>query len=352
MQIGLIGLQNSGKTTLFRLLSGLEGDGDRTSVKVPDKRLDHLTELFNPKKQVNAVLEVVDIPGLRISDDGKMKITSDFLAKIKNNDLLLHIVREFESDMVPHPEDSIDPVRDIQFLETEFILADLEFVENRIEKIKKDLQKLKQDRLVKELPIMEKFKEVLENERPVREVPLTDEDLKILSGYQLLTMKPIIIGINFSENSKDKVQDIIGRIEGIYPQYKGSIIPFFGQFELELAVLSEEEAQLFKEDMGIHESALERILSTSYQYLGLKSFFTVGEDETRAWTIKTGYTAQQSAAVIHSDFFNKFIRAEVVHYDDYVKYGSFPKCKEAGVWRLEGKEYQVKDGDILNIRHS
>lgn len=354
MQIGLIGLQNSGKTTLFKTLAeGSSGvESNRAVVKVPDDRLNELTALFNPKKEVNATLEVVDIPGLQVGDDGKMKITSDFLNKVKNNDLLLHVVREFPNDSVSHPEGRIDPLADIEFLETEFLLTDLAMVENRIEKLKKELMKIKTDKLLKELSIFETFKEHLENEKPLRALSIDENDLKLLSGFQFLTLKPMVLGINFSDESKDKVTGLIGEVKKKFPSFENEIVPFFAQFEMELSQLSEEEAEAFKEDLGITESALTRILRTSYELLGLQSFFTVGEDECRAWTIRTGYTAQQSAGVIHSDFFNKFIRAEVVHYSDYISHGSFAKCKEAGVWRLEGKEYIVKDGDILNIRHS
>ncbi|MCA0387900.1 MAG: redox-regulated ATPase YchF [Bacteroidetes bacterium] len=354
MQIGLIGLQNSGKTTLFKTLaegsSGIESN--RAVVKVPDDRLDELTGLFNPKKEVHATLEVVDIPGLQVGDDEKLKITSDFLNKVKNNDLLLHVVREFPNDSVSHPEGRIDPIADIAFLETEFLLTDLTMVENRIEKLKKELMKTKTDKLMKEMSIFETFKDHLENERPLRSVDIEENDLRLLSGFQFLTLKPMIIGINFSDESKEKVSGLLEEVKKKYPSFEHNIVPFFAQFEMELSQLSDEEAEAFKEDLGITESALTRILRSSYELLGLQSFFTVGEDECRAWTIKKGYTAQQSAGVIHSDFFNKFIRAEVVHYTDYIAHGSFPKCKEAGVWRLEGKEYIVKDGDILNIRHS
>ncbi|KAB2909780.1 MAG: redox-regulated ATPase YchF [Ignavibacteriales bacterium] len=354
MQIGLIGLQNSGKTTLFKTLAeGSSGvESNRAVVKVPDERLNKLTELFNPKKEVHATLEVVDIPGLQVGDDGKMKITSDFLNKVKNNDLLLHVVREFENDTVPHPENKIDPVADIEFLETEFLLADLTMVENRIEKLNKEILKNRSDNLLRELKIFETFKAHLEDEKPLRTLIIEENDLKLLSGYQFLSMKPMIIGINFSDGSKDEVPAILKKVSDRFPTFEKETVPFFAQFEMELAQLSEEEAEAFKEDLGITDSALTRILRTSYELLGLQSFFTVGEDECRAWTIKKGYTAQQSAGVIHTDFFNRFIRAEVVHYTDYITHGSFAKCKDAGVWRLEGKEYIVKDGDILNIRHS
>lgn len=360
MQIGLIGLQNSGKTTLFSALTNTEitpelqakTDLNRSVVKVPDKRLDKLTAMFNPKKQVYATLEIVDIPGLQVSDDGKVKITSDFLNKVKNNDALLHVVREFQNDAVPHPEITVNPLRDIEFLETEFLLNDMTMIENRLEKIQKDILKSKTDQLQKELPLFKKMQEHIEKELPLRLLKLDENEKKVIAGYQFLTIKPLIIGINFSEDSKDKSDGLIAEIEKKYSEHGLRIVPFFASFEYELSRLPVEEANSFMEDFGITESALNRILTTSYNVLGLQSFFTVGEDECRAWTVKRNATAQESAGAIHTDFYDKFIRAEVVHFDDYVNYGSFPKCKEAGVWRLEGKEYLVKDGDILTIRHS
>jgi len=360
MQIGLIGLQNSGKTTLFNALSVSNTEGSSTSksessrsvVKVPDERLDKLTELFQPKKEVFATLEVIDIPGLAVSDDNKVKITSDFLNKVKNTNALLHVVRQFENETVPHPEGNIDPVRDIEFLETEFLLSDMALIENRIEKLSKDVLKIKNEQLQKELVLFKKMQSHVEQEIPLRELHLDEFEKRLLSGYQFLTIKPLIVGINFDENAKDKTGQFLEELKTRFSKYHLVLIPFFAQFEYELTQLSEEEAEVFKEDFGIHESALMRILRTSYELLGLQSFFTVGEDECRAWTIKKNMTAQDAAGVIHTDFYDKFIRAEVVHYEEYLAHGSFAKCKEAGAWRLEGKEYIVRDGDILNIRHS
>ncbi len=358
MQIGFVGLQNSGKTILFDTLSHREveqekkGEINKSVVKIPDERLDKLTEIFIPKKKVNATLEIVDIQGLPLSNDGKVKITTDFLNKVKNNDALMYVIRQFQNTTIPNPYDTIDPLRDILFLETEFLLADMTLIENRLEKIKKDILKSKSEQLQSELPLFTKLSEHISQEIPLRELSLDHNEMKLLSGYQFLTIKPLIVAINFDEESKENVNEIINKIEQAFPNYKLNIIPFFGKFEYELSKLSDEEAKIFMEDFGITESALTRILKTSYELLGLQSFFTVGEDECRAWTIKKNSNAQESAGVIHTDFYNKFIRAEVVHYDDFIKYGSFHQCKEVGVWRLEGKEYIVKDGDILNIRHS
>lgn len=360
MQIGLVGFQNSGKTTLFQTLvisSGPTGETlksgqNRAMIKIPDNRLDILTDLFKPKSKVNAVVEILDIPGLALSDDGKVKITADFLNTVKNADALLHVVRQFKDDSLPHPNETIDYIRDIEFLETEFLLSDMSLIEKRLEKIEKDILKAKNDQLQRELPVFKKLQAHVEQEHPLRTLALDENERKVISGYQFLTIKPLIIGINLDENSKDEMDAILTNIDKKFGEGKFARFPFFARFEYELSQLSTEEADIFKADFGITDSALNKILVTSYDLLGLHSFFTVGEDECRAWTIKKNMTAQEAAGAIHTDFYNKFIRAEVVHYEEYLKHGSMAKCKEAGTWRLEGKEYIVKDGDILNIRHS
>lgn len=360
MQIGLAGLQYSGKTTLFHALTKqseqdapIQSDkASLATVKVPDERLDKSAEIFKPPKKVNATLEIYDIPGLRVSEDGKVKITSDFLNSVKNNDALLYVIRQFENEAVPHPEGSIDPIRDLQFLETEFLLADMSLLEMRVEKLKKEIQKTKNEQQKRELPLIERCYEHVEKEMPLRTLALDPFERKMLTAYQFLTLKPLIVGINMNEDAAGDVDQVLDQIKKPFDKYPVTMIPFFAKFEAELAGMSDEEAKEFMKDFGIKNSALSEILKTSYELLGLQSFLTVGEDECRAWTIKKGMNAQEAAGVIHTDFYNKFIRAEVVHYDDFMKYGSFPKCKEAGVWRLEGKEYIVKDGDILSIRHS
>ncbi len=358
MQIGLVGLQFSGKSTLFNTLAQTEmvptgkEEASIEVVKVPDERLDKLTEMFNPKKKVNATIEVFDIPGLQMQEDGKVKITSAFLNNVKNNDSLFYVIRQFEEPSVPHPMNSVDVKRDVEFLETEFLLSDLEFLENRLEKLKKESMKNRDESLKRQIPLIEKCYAHVEKELPLRTLGLDENERKILSGYQLLTLKPLAIAINCDEESIEKVDEIVQEVKESLNDKSVAVIPFFAKIEYELSQMEEEDRDSFMEDYGITESALSKILRTSYEILGLHSFFTVGEDECRAWTIKKKYTAQDAAGVIHTDFYNKFIRAEVVHYDDYVEHGSFAACKDAGVWRLEGKEYIVKDGDILNIRHN
>lgn len=359
MQIGLVGLQSSGKTTLFNTLSKESSHAQAGKeeaavevVKIPDERLDKLTEIFNPKKKVNATIEVFDFPGLRMSEDNKVKITTQFLNSVRNNDALFYIIRQFRDESIPHPMLSVDPARDIEFLETEFLFSDLSFLENRLEKLRKEVLKSKDERIKKELPLIEKCFAHAEKEKPLRLLELDENELKLLSGYQLLTLKPLAVAVNFDEDSVNKINEFMKEIDSKLPRLSAPVIPFFAKIEYEMSVLEEADRQSFMADYGIEESALSKILRTSYEILGLQSFFTVGEDECRAWTIKKNYTAQQAAGVIHTDFFNKFIRAEVVHYNDFIAHGSFNKCKEAGTWRLEGKEYIVKDGDILNIRHN
>ncbi|MCF8260550.1 MAG: redox-regulated ATPase YchF [Melioribacteraceae bacterium] len=360
MQIGLVGLQFSGKSTLFNIISGnvneessgVNEDARIEVVKVPDKRLDLLTEMFNPKKKVNATIEAYDFPGLRMADDGKVRLTTQFLENVKNNDALFYVIRQFEEPSVPHPMNDVNPVRDFEFLETEFLLTDHAFLENRIEKLKKEVMKSKDENLKKELPVIEKCLAWVENEKPLRNLNLEENEKKLLSGYQLLTLKPLSVAINLDENSISDSEKFVNELRSVIKDQEIKIIPFSAKIEIELASLSDEDRIEFMGDYGIEESALSKILNSSYKILGLHSFFTVGEDECRAWTIKKRFTAQEAAGVIHTDFYNKFIRAEVVHYQDFIDHGSFAKCKDAGVWSLEGKEYVVQDGDIINVRHS
>jgi GTP-binding protein YchF len=262
------------------------------------------------------------------------------------------VARQFTEDSVSHPLESVNPVRDIEFFETEFLLSDLSLVEKRLEKIEKDVQKSKNEQLIRELPVFKKLSHHLEKELPLRQLHLDENERRTIAGYQFLTIKPLIIGLNLSESDKESEEVLVQQLTEKFSAQGFPVIPFFAEFEYELSRLSEEEAELFKMEFGISDSTLARILQSVYSLLGLHSFFTVGEDECRAWTIRKRMTAQDAAGTIHTDFYNKFIRAEVVHYEDYIKHGSFAKCKESGAWRLEGKEYIVQDGDILNIRHS
>jgi GTP-binding protein YchF len=360
MQIGITGLPLSGKSTLFQTITKTHIDpsilaraeSHQAVIKVPDQRLDKCVQIFNPKKKVNAAIEFVDIIGLQKGDSGSTQFTSNFLSKIKNTDALIHVVRLFENELVMHPEGKIDLMRDINIVETEFILADMSIIEKRIESLKKQILKIHEDNLKKELIVLEKCFEVLQNEKPLRNTELSKEDLKILKTYQFLSLKPQLIAINLDETQINDSEKYLNELVKHKAGRNTKVLSFFGKIEMEMSELSEEEVSVFMAEYGIKNSALDTIIREAYSLLGLQSFLTVGEDECRAWTIRKGSTAQEAAGEIHSDFFAKFIRAEVVHYDDFIKHGSFAKAKESGSWRLEGKEYVVKDGDIISIRHS
>ncbi|MCK5085937.1 MAG: 50S ribosome-binding GTPase, partial [Melioribacteraceae bacterium] len=276
MQIGLVGLQYSGKTTLFNTIAEIEPSETHSIkeeatievVKIPDERLNKLTEMFNPKKQVNATIEVFDTPGLKMSDDGKVKITTTFLNNVRNNDALFYIVRQFNDDTVPHPMNSIDPGRDVQFLETEFLFSDLAFLENRIKKLEKELMKIKDDKLKRELQIIEKCLAHVESEKPLRTLDLNDVEKKTLSGYQLLTLKPVIVGVNMDEDSIDSVDTVLDEIRKNLLNADETLIPFFGKIEYELSMMKEDDRKTFMEDYGIKDSALQKILQSSYEKLG------------------------------------------------------------------------------------
>ncbi len=360
MQIGIIGLPYSGKTTLFQTLTQTHIDHsalqkrevNQSIVKVPDQRLDKLTEMFNPKKKVNATIEFVDLVGVQKSDKAGAMFNSQFISKVKTNDAFLHVVRGFEDETVPHPSITIDVARDIRMLEDEFFLTDLAFLESRFEKLEKDMMKQKnKDDVKKELDAMKEWHSWLESGKPLREKELSADEIKYVKNYQPMTAKPLLIAVNLDESDVKNAENIVNNLKKEFSGTKIRIEPFFAKIELELSSLDDEEKQIFMDEYGLTESPLEKMIRNAYELLGLQSFFTVGEDECRAWTIRKGYTAQDSAGVIHTDFYNKFIRAEVTGYSDFITEGSFAKCKEKGLFRLEGKEYIVKDGDILNIRH-
>jgi hypothetical protein len=361
MQIGITGLPLTGKSTLFQTITKTHIDpsilaraeSHQAVIKVPDKRLDKCTEIFNPKKKVNAAIEFVDIIGLQKGDSGSAQFTSNFLSKIKNTDALIHVVRLFDNELVPHPEGKIDMMRDINTVDTEFILADMAIIEKRIESLKKQILKIHEDQLKKELIVLEKCYDVLQEEKPLRDADLNKDDMKVLKTYQFLSLKPQLIAINLDETQINDAEKFLNELVKNKSGRHTKALAFFGKIEMEMSELSEEESSVFMEEYGIKDSALDTIIREAYSLLGLQSFFTVGEDECRAWTVRRGSTAQEAAGEIHSDFYAKFIRAEVVQYDDFIAVGgSFAKTKEKGTWRLEGKEYIVKDGDILSIRHS
>jgi GTP-binding protein YchF len=361
MQIGIVGLPYSGKSTLFQTITKTHIDPTALAksethhavVKVPDARLDRCDAIFKPKRTVYATIEFVDVVGLQKGESGSTQFTTNFLASVKTNDALVQVVRLFANDTVPHPDGSIDHLRDITSFETEFILSDLGILETRIERIKKQLQKSGDETAKRELPVLEKCHDILQQERPLREIAFTKDEQLLLKTYQLLSIKPMLIALNLDESQRDQSARLMEEVTTKKGGANTKVMSFFGKIEMEMSELPDEEAAVFMTEYGIKESALNSLIRQSYDLLGLQSFFTVGEDECRAWTIKKGMTAQEAAGAIHSDFVQKFIRAEVVHYDDFMANdGSFAKAKEKGVWRLEGKEYIVHEGDIMSIRHS
>ena len=361
MQIGIVGLPFSGKSTLFQTITKThidaaaltKAEAHHAVVKIPDARLDKLSALFSPKSTVHATIEFVDVVGLKKGESGSTQFTTNFLANVKTNDALVQVVRLFANDAVPHPEGTIDALRDISSFETEFIISDLSIAETRIDRINKQIQKTQDEHLKKELPVLEKCRHNLEEEKPLREIDFTKEEAYILKTYQPLSLKPTLIALNFDESQLATHGDMVKPVAAKKEGKNTKVVSFFGKIEMEMSELPIDEAKVFMDEYGIKESALDTLIREAYALLGLQSFFTVGEDECRAWTIRKGMTAQEAAGAIHSDFVNKFIRAEVVHYDHFIAQGgSFAKAKETGHWRLEGKEYIVNDGDILSIRHS
>ena len=360
MQIGIVGLPQSGKSTLFQTITKTHLDQSsmakvethQAMIKIPDARLDKLTEIFIPKKKTSATIEVLDVVGLQKGDSGSTQFTSNFLGKVKNNDALIQVVRLFKNELVPHTDGSVNMMRDIDAFETEFIISDLTIIEKRIETVKKQIQKIQDEKLKRELPLLEKCYSLLQEEKPLRDAHLTGDEMKILNSFQLLTIKPMLIALNLDETQVNETAKYLDELAKKKLGKHTKALFFFGKIEQEMSELSDKEAEIFMNEYGIKQSALNSIIREAYDLLGLQSFFTCGEQECRAWTIKKGYNAQEAAGEIHTDFYNKFIRAEVVGYEDFISAGTFAKAKEQGTWRLEGKEYVVKDGDILIIRHS
>lgn len=361
MQIGIVGLPFSGKSTLFQTITKThldpstltKAEAHHAIVKVPDARLDNLSAIFKPESIAHATIEFVDVVGLKKGESGSTQFTTNFLSNVKTNDALVQVVRMFTDEAVPHPDGTIDAMRDISSFETEFIISDLSIIETRIEKIKKQIQKTGDEQGKLELPILEKCHRILETENPLREIDFTKEESLILKTYQLLSIKPMLIALNFDEIQRITAADTVKHIASKKEVKNTKVVCFFGKIEMEMSELPDDETGVFMEEYGIKESALNTLIREAYALLGLQSFFTIGEDECRAWTIRKGMTASEAAGAIHSDFVNKFIRSEVFHYDHFINHnGSVTKVKEAGQWRLEGKEYVVQDGDIMEIRHS
>lgn len=351
MQLGIIGLPLVGKTTVFELLTESTNKNLNTAranlgmVRIPDDRIDYLSRLYKPKKTTYAQLEVVDIPGLT---PGAEKTANVFLDTVRRSDALLHVVRVFDDDSVPALNNDINPIKDIETINYELLLADLDLIEKRIERISSNKKK---NNFLSELALLERLKDALENEIPLAAVELNAAEEEILTAYQFLTTKPILICLNISED--DLINKEYRQREEVLEfacQHKLPVVEISASIERDLAELEGEEKEAFMQELGIEESGIVKISQSMYHRLGLISFFTVGEDEVKAWTIEEGTAARKAAGKIHSDIERGFIRAEVVEYEDLKNLGSMNAVKEKGLFRLEGKEYVVKDGNIVHFR--
>lgn len=353
MRLGIIGLPLSGKTTIFNALTrgnqpvstgGGRFDVHTAVVDVPDTRVSRLSDLFKPKKTTYAKVTYADIAGLDGSA-GKSGISGALLNQLSQMDGFVHVVRAFENEMVPHPAGSLDPQRDLLAMDTELLLNDLISVERKLERLGDERRKgagRDKGTIEKEWNLFQQLNQALTANQPLRSLQLSEEEQKILSGFGLLTLKPVLVIANTGEGQEPPPLE--------YTQPRSKVVSLQGKLEMDIAQLSPEEAQIFLEEYGIEEPGLNRVIHLSYDLLGLQSFFTVGPDEVRAWTIERGANAFQAAGEIHSDLQRGFIRAEVIYWEELLALGGLNEAKAKGKLRLEGKEYIVKDGEIVHIR--
>lgn len=349
MKIGLVGTPQVGKTTLFQLLTNLETQASsRENVgiaRVPDSRIDALTAMYKPRKITYATIEVVDIAGLL---PGQGKKGSEFLNAVRDVDAIVQVVRGFHSDMVPTEDGEVKPMRDVDQIQAELLLADWALLETRFERLQK--QSMKGAGGAEELAVLEKFRDALENDLPLRTVELSQPEEAAVRGYGFLTRKPLLILANVDDSALNGGFPQEEELKDWTAQRSVPLVASSAQVEMEISQLDPEDAEMFMEELGIEESGIARLARAVYGHLGLISYFTVGEDEVRAWTIRAGSSARQAAGKIHSDIERGFIRAEVAAYDHLMEHGSMAALKEKGLWRLEGKEYVVADGDVISFR--
>jgi len=366
VQIAIVGLAGSGKTTVFNTLTRghaeTGGYGGVTLnvgvVKVPDERLDRLAEIFKPKKIVQADVTYVDLPAPPASSEGRVgteELPADHLARLRESDALLHVVRAFEDPAHPHPAGSVDPARDLEQLDLEFTLADLAMAERRLERLQTSGRhgtQPEREAAEREEIVVRRVHEGLEAGMPIRDLGLDDDDSKAIRGFRFLTEKPVLVLLNVGEGDLAGVPALVERVSGGYRHEHALVDALSAKIEMELGELEPDEAGVFMEELGITESSLDRVIELSYRLLGLVSFLTAGPDEVRAWPIADGSTAVDAAGAIHTDLAKGFIRAETVAYEDLLSLGSMAEARKAGRLRSEGKTYKVKDGDVLEILFS
>lgn len=358
MDLGIVGLPTVGKTTVFNLLTqanlstaafmSSKAEAHTRIARVPDQRIDNLSDMWRPRKTTYAQIKVTEVPGLVQGSSQGLGVGNAFLNAIRQVDALVHVVRAFTNDEVLHPEESINPSRDIDTVNVELLLADLQLVENRIKRITEGKKKKEQEL---ELALMERLKQALEDEQPVQSLTLTPEERAVIAGFAFLTERPQLLVVNLDE-AQFKSGDWPGAaaVKAHAAKRKIPLLEVCARIEVEISQLDPADRDLFMADLGITESGISRLARVAYDHLGLISFLTVGEDEVRAWTIRQGTTAREAAGKIHSDIERGFIRAEVVAYADLMTAGSMAKAREQGHFRLEGRDYIVQDGDIINFR--
>lgn len=359
LKCGIIGLPLSGKSTIFNVVTragaevkpyaGGKTDPNRAMVNVPDARFDHLAAFFEPRKVTPATVEFVDLAGLSRNASKGEGVGNAFLSFVAESDALVHVVRLFDNPEVPHPEGSNDPVRDWNIVEMELIFRDLAVIENRLSRLSEKKKNLPAEQI--ETDLLERCQAHLLEERPLRDLPLSLEEQKMVSGFTFVTLKPELIVANLDESQTAEDLPALSALKELASEKGLSLLKVFGSMEMELAELPPEEQEEFMKDLGVTEPGRDRLIGEAYRLLGLISFFTTGKDEVKAWTLRKGQNAVEAAGAIHSDLARGFIRAQVVPYEDFIaSEHSLAKCREKGLLRLEGKDYLVADGDMIEIR--